>query len=1002
MVFCITYRKYKYGLYGVASKSRRIRGRNSPVKDGQYALGYVIDKGKNIFYNEQDGFFQFDKKTGTKTPADPADIPPAFLRKDCKDTVQIDFGDSFFLNQLLFAIGFDQVINSVHFHNNDSLYAMIHYYVLCGLANRHALAWYKSNYVSFLYPRANIASQRISDLLMFLGRSEVRRRFLMEHIEYILQYESGAIEVIIDSSDMENSSEMEISHVVTENGKMVKKFKLVAIVLRKSGLPIYYEPIEGNIIDVSTVERLMSILEQYKCSVTYCLADAGYYCKSNIERLLLLGVDFTMRMNPHYNAYKEAVDSNLEALENPENLINYHGRRVYVKKISSLIGLDKETGAEKYGFIFLCKDVQSAFDKGSKLSQSKKTKELTNEEYIHLTQRLGVFAIVSTKDLDTEEVLPEYYLRQRIEQYFDYAKNYVKFLPTRVHSEQALRGHMLLALIASFLVIVTKNKLKTVDNSYSPQLNGEKPDPFQDVLNESPISVFSALRGQKAEIFPRVIIPNTPTKQVNDVLGAFGFESPVTVYRFADGMEPVYKEQPKGISKEEVLTASFIPEELKKKSDKKNVKDTETTSKVNKEEKSGSKDKKETRSGVKKSSGKTQEHAAEKTNARCASTEDLSAEGQPKQSGANGSKGGNKGKKSGAQDKKHNTPKTDVNNAFTEEQFAEGQPKQSGANGAEGGNKGQESGAQDKKHTTPKADVNNASTGEQFAEGQPKQSGANGAEGGKNRGKSDAHTKEHNTSKTDVFSATIEDVSQEAQPQETLVNGPEDARMGEKAADQSEACTAAKNDAFSATIEDLSQEAQPQETLVNGPEDARMGEKATDQSEECTAAKNDAFSATIEDVSQEAQPQETLVNGPEDARMGEKAADQSEEYTDPKNDTFSAIIEDVSQEAQPQETVINQSEDGSAEKKTGGQAEKDADNISAQGAKQQDCVADDCGAVKTQKKRGVKPGTKRGSYRQKRIKSKEFCSDFAHLYAVSKGLSEDIEKKIFENLMSAI
>ena len=66
MVFCITYRKYTYGLYGVASKSRRIRGRNSPVKDGQYALGYVIDKGKNIFYNEQDGFFQFDKKCATR------------------------------------------------------------------------------------------------------------------------------------------------------------------------------------------------------------------------------------------------------------------------------------------------------------------------------------------------------------------------------------------------------------------------------------------------------------------------------------------------------------------------------------------------------------------------------------------------------------------------------------------------------------------------------------------------------------------------------------------------------------------------------------------------------------------------------------------------------------------------------------------------------------------------------------------------------------------------
>ena len=48
------------------------------------------------------------------------------------------------------------------------------------------------------------------------------------------------------------------------------------------------------------------------------------------------------------------------------------------------------------------------------------------------------------------------------------------------------------------------------------------------------------------------------------------------------------------------------------------------------------------------SSGKTQEHAAEKTNARCASTEDLSADGQRKQSCATATGGGKNREKTGA------------------------------------------------------------------------------------------------------------------------------------------------------------------------------------------------------------------------------------------------------------------------------------------------------------------------------------------------------------------
>ena len=62
---------------------------------------------------------------------------------------------------------------------------------------------------------------------------------------------------------------------------------------------------------------------------------------------------------------------------------------------------------------------------------SPKCKTLTTEEIMDLCRLFGIFAIVTTRDVAPEEVLPEYYIRQNVEQYFDFGKNYARFIPVR-------------------------------------------------------------------------------------------------------------------------------------------------------------------------------------------------------------------------------------------------------------------------------------------------------------------------------------------------------------------------------------------------------------------------------------------------------------------------------------------------------------------------------------------------------------------------------------------
>ena len=299
---------------------------------------------------------------------------------------------------------------------------------------------------------------------------------------------------------------------------------------------------------------------------------AGYCCPSTMERLVLSGIEFMTRLNPTYNLFKDALAANFDEMMAPEHAVRYRDRIVQILKVTTTIGTDKETGEEKQGFIYLCRDMQSYHSKSDHLMRSKKFASMTSEEYRAACDRLGVFAIVSTRELAADEVLPEYYIRQGIEQYFDFGKNYAKFLPVREHSVDTLSGHLLLSFIATFLVIMIRNRLGILDTRYvSVSANeaeenihdGEviavteesgtkyylRQDPLLEIFKESPASLFFELRGQKADVFSSELIPSVPVRQAVDYYEAFNLQSPSYVLRNGIDLEPVFKDKKKKLTK---------------------------------------------------------------------------------------------------------------------------------------------------------------------------------------------------------------------------------------------------------------------------------------------------------------------------------------------------------------------------------------------------------------------------------------------------------------------
>lgn len=556
---------------------------NGPRKEGQQYLGKVINKELRIFWTREEGYYQFNPEDLSHTAVDERNIPSSDVEQDGSrknGVVFVDFGDSYFLDTLIKSMGYDKVLDAIQCRNRDCFYAMLFYYVLEGAANVNAESWYRQNYARYLFPKANVYSQRISDLLNTLGDDSQRRNFLIAHIRYLLESTDEEVSILIDSTGMPNKCSLPITRVSNHQGDVNIEFRMIALVQKSTGLPIFYEIIPGNIVDVSTTQRIIEVAKQYHCNVDYAIGDAGYCCPSVMEKLVLAGIDFMTRLNPAYDLFTKVAMAHRAELNDTSHIVRYKGRLVSIVKIQSQIAVNKESGEPVDGYIYLCKDLEANASKFDHLLKTKAARYMTRDELVEMAEKFGIFAIVTTKNLPETDVLPEYYIRQGIEQYFDFGKNCAKFLPVREHNMRTLNGHMLLSFIATFLIIVIKNRLGIVDTDFvqvSPALTGKttagnakntdieeklpsepcksyiEQMPVKDAFESAPTTLFLELRGQKAEVFDNVIIPQYPVRQANDFYYAFRLVSPFLIKRDQDNLTCQFRD-----GEENRLTRKYV------------------------------------------------------------------------------------------------------------------------------------------------------------------------------------------------------------------------------------------------------------------------------------------------------------------------------------------------------------------------------------------------------------------------------------------------------------
>ena len=506
-------RGQRYGK--VPATSYRENGIVKKRNDGIY-LGRVIDEKNCVFYSKERGIFVYDIKSDTYHSASETYDSSLPLDQRKKPRVCLNFGDSYFIHELLSLSKYNQVIDSLPYRNKDTLYAMIQYYILSDKANDHAFLWYEGSIAKLLYPKANLSSQRISDFLNSIGDRNNVERFFNAHIEWIKHNISSDPAILIDSTGLPNNIHFPLSAISNHNGKVSREARMTTLVQRDSGFPLMFRILPGNINDVSTIARSINDLSIHDIQTDFVLMDAGYFKDENIEALYKADIDFVTRL-PERNRtlYNKILEKGKDKLIQKDNLIKYNGRAVYILRLDCNLGLENHDGYAYLGY-----DVDRASEEIHKATNKLALDKLTDTEFQRTMENAGLFVIVSSLPFNNDEILPVYYIRQTIEQYFDLSKGSAKLTPLRVHSEEALYGHLVLSMIAATINILIMNTLKQYHDDRD--------------------KLFMSLSNQKCLVYRTTINTCEPQSIANSFYEKFNIPCPLYLKRTTSGLLPQY------------------------------------------------------------------------------------------------------------------------------------------------------------------------------------------------------------------------------------------------------------------------------------------------------------------------------------------------------------------------------------------------------------------------------------------------------------------------------
>jgi|LFRM01.1.fsa_nt_gb hypothetical protein len=415
-------------------------------------LGKIIslaEDGKSgLFMSPTRGFVAYDARSDTFAPIERDDPRVESVSGVYPQTeIHTVFGDSYLLLKFLEKSGLISILKSVFSQKED--YERVLAHVVHGIMRNGSRItcdnFIAKSFASYVLDDIPISTLR-TDTAFFsmMGNDPVKMAFFITFIEAMRKtnpdFGRGCY---VDSTPLPNDIDDNPFDALCCHGvsSSMVQMRLILVLDEETGLPVWYDIIPGNVLDLSTIMNVLNdIGDNLNIHVHSLVLDAGYASKELVIAFHI-GTDKTIicRM-PARKGYP------FKTLYDQMRTLIGKGKYAFVRKRHTYFGHRKRIdlfGYPMYAYVYV--DQQNALQRFRDylIEHQDEYDAMKNTEKDWYTVKFGYFVLISNLDLTPAELLTAYFERTEIESVFKASKEYLGLLPLRKWTDQTVRGKIL-------------------------------------------------------------------------------------------------------------------------------------------------------------------------------------------------------------------------------------------------------------------------------------------------------------------------------------------------------------------------------------------------------------------------------------------------------------------------------------------------------------------------------------------------------------------------------
>ncbi len=433
---------------------------------------YLSEDGKSgIFLSPTRGLVAYDAVSDSFSSVEKND--PHIMGKELFPPAEIHtvFGDAYLLLDFLKKCGLLSVLRTVF--PKDEAYERVLCHILHGILKDGSRircdSFIQKSFASYLFPDVPVASLH-SDTRFFsiLGDDHVKVSFFRTFVTAMQKKDPAFGKgCYVDSTPLPNDIDDNPFNALCCHGVASSEVmtRLILVLDEKSGLPVWYDIIPGNVLDICTVMTVVNdVADSLGIEIESLVLDAGYISK-DLVGTFHIGTEKTIigRMParkgyPYKTLYWEVKD-----------LIG-KGKYAFIRKHQTYFGFRKEIelfGQREYAYIYV--DHYNALKRFSDYLSEHEDEyaELKVKDKDWMTVKYGYFVLVSNLELSPKDLLTEYFGRTDIEVVFKTSKEYLDLLPLSKWTDQTVRGKILHDIINTVCLLELRKQLLPSGRSVS-------------------------------------------------------------------------------------------------------------------------------------------------------------------------------------------------------------------------------------------------------------------------------------------------------------------------------------------------------------------------------------------------------------------------------------------------------------------------------------------------------------------------------------------------------